>query len=310
MQRTRTSPIDVAYIWLRYLRKHGRVPRLFRPVRYNEKIQWRKLFDFNPVYTRLSDKFALRDFIAERIGSEYLVPALWLGEDVEAIPFDDLKQPFVIKCTHGNAMNVFIDDPGRVDRPMTKAQLRLWLARDHGRALVEPGHISLQPRIMVEPMLRDANGCPPTEYKFFMFDGRAALVAVRLNIDHFAHSNLFVTPEWKRTPMKTDMPRFVGEMPPRPAFFDEMISLAERVGAGFDHLRVDFLVCDDRIFAGEVSLYPQSGMVPMEPDSYDLWLGEHWRLESPRRRAIAALLGRSASAPAASMPRKLDVPGP
>ena len=310
MRRARTPILDLGYIWLRYLRKHGRFLRVFAPRRYNEKIQWRKLFDFNPVYACLSDKFALRDFIVKRIGSEYLVPVLWLGEDVEAIPFDDLTQPFVIKCTHGNAMNVFVDDPGGVDRSLTKAQLRLWLARDHGRALVEPGHISLPPRIMVEPMLRDADGRPPTEYKFFMFDGCAALVAVRLNINHFTHSNLFVTPEWTRTPIKFDMPRFSGEMPPRPAFYDEMLSLAERIGAGFDHIRVDFLASGNRFFAGEVSLYPQSGMVPMDPDSYDLWLGEHWRLESPRRRAIAALLGRSAAAPAASMRRKRDVPAP
>jgi hypothetical protein len=274
------------------MRKHGKRLRLFDPRTYNEKIQWRKLFDFNPIYARLSDKMAVRDFIGDRIGSDRLVPVLWTGKDPDAIPFDDLAEPYVIKCTHGNAMNIFVDDPRRVDCQMTKLQLRQWLARDHGRALVEPGHIALTPRVMVEPMLRNIDGRPPTEYKFFMFDGRAALVAVRLNVDHFAHSNLFVTPDWRPTPIKFDMPRYGGEMPPRPALFDEMLLLAQAVGAGFDHVRVDFLATDERVFAGELSLYPQSGMVPVELDSYDLWLGEQWRLEKPGSRAIAALLGR------------------
>jgi hypothetical protein len=148
---------------------------------------------------------------------------------------------------------------------------------------------------MVEAMIRTTDGRPPTEYKFFMFDGRPELVAVRLNVDHFLHSNLFATPDWERTPLKFDMPRYDGEMPPRPPFLDEMISLAERVSAGFDHIRVDFLVADSAFFAGELSLYPQSGMVPAHPDSYDVWLGEQWHLKDPARRAFAALFGRTAS---------------
>lgn len=297
MQRTRAPLIDLGHVWVRYLRAHRRPPRLLTPRRYNEKIQWRKLFDFNPAYARLSDKYALRGFIAERIGSARLVPLLWLGEDPAAIPFDDLIEPCVIKCTHGYAMNVFLDRPREIDRTATATQLRLWLSRDHGRALVEPGHIALPPRIIVEPMLRTSDGRPPTEYKFFMFDGRAALLAVRLNVDHFAHANLFVTPDWQPTPMKTDMPRFTGEMPPRPPFLGEMLSLAERISAGFDHLRVDFLAVDGDFYSGEVSLYPQSGMAPVEPDCYDRWLGDQWRLDNPGRRALAALMGRAPGAP-------------
>lgn len=293
-RRTRTPLIDLAYIWIRYLRKHGRFLRAFSPRTYNEKIQWRKLFDFNPLYACLSDKHAVREFIAERIDPDYLVPLLWAGDNPEDIPFDDIGEPCVIKCTHGNAMNVFVDDPATVDRRETVTLLRRWMRRDHGKALVEPGHIGLEPRIIVEQMVRHPDGRPPTEYKFFMFDGRVALIAIRVNCDHVVHTNLFVTPDWKRTPLKFDTPRFEGDMFARPPFYDQMVALAERVGSGFDHIRVDFLGVGDRFFAGELSLYPHSGMVPADPESYDLWLGRQWRLDKPARRAFASLLGRSA----------------
>jgi hypothetical protein len=293
-QRKRTPVVDLAYIWIRFYRKHGRLLRVFDPHRYNEKIQWRKLFDFNPLFAAVSDKHGVRDFIAERIGRDYLVPLLWAGENPEEIPFGDFGEPFVVKCTHGNAMNLFFDDSRIVDRQQAVSQLRRWMRRDHGRALVEPGHIGLVPRIIVESMLRGPDGCPPTEYKFFMFDGKAALIAIRLNRDHFVHANLFVTPDWEPTPIKFDTPRFEGELPPRPKFYDEMSELAGRIASGFDHVRVDFLATGERFFVGELSLYPQSGMVPVEPDCYDLWLGRRWRLDRPGRRALDSLLGRFA----------------
>lgn len=293
-RRTRTPVFDLAYVWIRFYRKHGRVLRVFDPQRYNEKIQWRKLFDLNPLYACLSDKWAVREFIAGRIGHERLVPLLWAGETPEEIPFGEFTEPIVIKCTHGNAMNVFVDDPHSVDRQATIALLRRWFRRDHGRAMVEPGHIGLLPRIVIEPMLHQPGGRPPTEYKFFMFDGHTALIAIRVNRDHFDHSNLFVTPDWTQTPIKFDMPRFEGEMPP-PPFYDEMAAHAERIGSGFDHIRVDFLGVGDRYFVGELSLYPHSGMIPVEPDCYDLWLGRKWRLDRPGHRALQALLGRRSS---------------
>ena len=287
----RTRLRDLAYIWLRYWIRHGRPPRLFVPRRFSEKLQWRKLFDLDPRHTALCDKLALRDFLADRVGTDMSVPLLWHGASPEEIPFDDFVVPYVLKCNHGNAMNVFIDDPRAVDRAAVRAKVARWLARNHGRSHVEPGHIGIVPRIMVEAMLREADGRPPREYKAFVFAGKAALIAVRINVDHLVHSNLHVLPDWTPTPLRLDTPLYEGPMPERPAAFDRIVSIAETVAAGFDHLRVDFLECQGRLHLGEVSLYPQSGMVPLSPDSFDFRLGELWPLPGSRCRAIAAIVG-------------------
>jgi hypothetical protein len=77
-----------------YLREHhGHKPRLLRPGRFTEKMQWRKLFDLDPIYTVFCDKVATREFVAQRIGSDALVPLLWLGRDPAALSLDTLRPP-------------------------------------------------------------------------------------------------------------------------------------------------------------------------------------------------------------------------
>jgi hypothetical protein len=163
---------------------------------------------------------------------------------------------------------------------------------------------------MAERLLREADGELPVEYKYLMFGGQTALIGVRTNAHHHAHTTLQMRPDWTPVPLRFDAPAVMETLPARPQALDRMTRLAEILGAGFDHIRVDFLLSGGNVYVGELTLYPHSGMVPLQPDEFDLWMGELWKLDSPRRRAIAALLGRSASAPAASMPRKLDVPGP
>jgi len=292
MRQARTSPIDVAYIWLRYFRKHGRPPRFFRPARSTEKIQWRKLFDFDPRHTIVSDKLAMRAFVAERVGAEVLVPLLWIGDDPEAIPFDSFTEPYVLKCTHGNAMNVFVDDPSGIDEDIVRAELRLWLARDHGKALVESGHRSIRPRIMAEPMLREEDGSLPVEYKYLMFDGETFLIGVRTNAHHHGHTTLQMRPDWTPVPLRFDAPIEMESPPACPQALDRMTTIAGVLAADFDHIRVDFLLSRGNAYVGELTLYPHSGMVPLQPDEFDLRMGELWTIEEPAERAFSALLGR------------------
>jgi hypothetical protein len=103
-----------------YRHDHGRLPRLFRPRRYTEKMQWRKAFDLDPRYAILCDKLASRDFVAARLGSGFSAPLLWQGADPARIPFDDLTPPYVVKSSHAS---------GR-----TRDDVMTW-ADAHGRAL-------------------------------------------------------------------------------------------------------------------------------------------------------------------------------
>lgn len=289
----RTPPTAVVNIMFRYWRKHGRLPHLFAPRRYTEKIQWRKLFDLDPLHTVLCDKLAVRELVATRTGDQVLLPLLWTGDDPDEIPFDSFHEPHVLKTNHSNATNIFVDDPAVLDRDAARARLRRWLVRNHGTGLNESGHVGVPARLMVEKMVALPGGRPPIDYKFFVFAGRVRLIAVRVNEDHFLHSTLHLYADWTPTPLKFDTPLYTGPALQPPGDLDAMTAAAEAIAAGLDHLRVDFLHDGSRFWFGEVSLYPQSGMVPLTPDRMDGWLGTLWPLPDPGSRALAALRGKS-----------------
>jgi hypothetical protein len=291
LPRHRRTPIrDIFRVLKRYRRAHGRYPSLFRPRRFSEKIQWRKLFDPSPLYSVFCDKLACRDFIEARLGPGHLPPLLWSGDDPAALPLERLPVPFVVKCAHGSGMNVFVDDPTRADFADIRGRVRAWQAHNYGRAAQEPGYAPVRPRLLIEPWLTEDDGSLPVEYKFFLFDGRVALIMVRLNADPETHSNWFMRADGEPVDVRFDAPRHPGRFKP-PRNLDAMLAIAERLGAGFDHIRVDLLVARDRIYVGELTVYSFGGMSPSEPASFDLELGRAWRIEAPLRRALLAVLG-------------------
>ena len=68
------------------------------------------LFDRNPQNKIFFDKSLVREYVAEKVGEEHLIPVLWEGVDSEEIPFQELPSKFVMKATHGCGYNIIVDD--------------------------------------------------------------------------------------------------------------------------------------------------------------------------------------------------------
>jgi TupA-like ATPgrasp len=265
---------------------------LFRPRRFTEKMQWRKLFDLDPVHVVFCDKVATREYVAQRVGSEAIVPILWLGSDPGELPFETLRPPYIIKCSHGSGWNIVVRDSDTIDRAAIRTQLANWLATDFGMQLIEPGYSAVPRRLLVEPLLTHRGGFP-MEYKFFTFNGVARLVMLRANYGDQAgeRTQAYYDMQWRQLPLRTtDMPWT--DPVPCPLEFDTMRIMAERLAADRDHLRVDFLVGDGRVCVGELTSYHRSGLFCFEPDSQDFVLGEWWQLERPFSRALRTIITR------------------
>jgi TupA-like ATPgrasp len=113
---------------------------LFYPRRFTEKMQWRKLFDLDSIYTVFCDKVAMRDYVAQRVGPNAVVPILWLGHDPSELPLETLQPPYIIKCSHGSGFNVTIRSSDVVDYAAIRGQFERWLAIDYGDLAKEPGY--------------------------------------------------------------------------------------------------------------------------------------------------------------------------
>jgi hypothetical protein len=284
--------ISIRRISRTYHARHGFYPSLIHPVRYTEKVQWRKLFDLNSTYSVLCDKIDSRDFIRERIGPEVLVTLLWAGEDPDAIPFDTLEPPYIIKSSHATGHAIIVQSRASLDERTVRRTARSWLGTCHGTALDELGYVHVPHRILVEKLLLRRDGTPPLERKIFVFDGKARVVqSVVVSAEDRARFVSHHTLDWVELPFTVTHPR-PARPPDSPRAMDDFIEIAERLGAGLDHVRVDMYECDEKIYVGEMTLYSYSGLVPIKPDSVDFVLGAYWKLRPNRLQALWSILTR------------------
>ena len=275
-----------------YYERHGFYPSLFFSVRFTEKIQWRKLFDLNPLYSILCDKIAVRDFIKQRGGPELLVPQLWSGGDPNAIPFDAIEPPYIIKSSHASEHTIIVENEALPDEQAIRDTAFAWLAWNHGRAFDEPGYVHVPPALLIERLLLKKDGSPPLEHKIFVFDGVVRVIqSITVSAQNRARFVSYHTPDWIELPWRILRPRSSQPLDP-PRQLDKIIKVAECLGAGFDHVRVDLYECDDKIYAGEMTLYSHSGLLPITPDSADFVLGSYWKVHFKWLRTLWAVLVR------------------
>ena len=288
--------LAIRRIYIAYHNHHGFYPSLMFPIRFTEKMQWRKLFDLNPAYSVLCDKLAVRDFVRERVGQEVLIPLLWFGDDPSAIPFDTLEPPYILKSSHASGHTIIVENKASLDETAIRETARSWLAWNHAEAFNEPGYVHVPQALLVEKLLLNRDGSAPLEHKVQVFDGVAkvihSLTVSAKNRSRFASHH---TADWIELPWNILTPLGHSLNPPR--LLEEIIEVAERLGAGFDHLRIDLYECDDRICAGEMTVYSYSGLQPILPDSADFALGAYWRIRLKWLRALWAIFAKKREIP-------------
>lgn len=267
--------------YLKFVEIHGYRPHFREPRSYNEKISHRKLFDHNPQFTMLADKWAVRAYVEQRIGSQYLNEVLFSSSDAEEIPFDSLPNQFVIRSAHGSGMNIIVSDKKTTDLPAVKRKCREFLASPYG-GLKNESHYGRIPRRLLIDRFLENGGAPLSDYRFLVFHGRCAFI----QLDQGGVPpkwRRFYTRRWEPCDFATDAP--LAEAVPRPAKLDEMIAISEELSSDFDFMRVDLYLLDDqRIVFGEMTATPGAGRKRFYPSiATDFYLGTFWNVASPRR---------------------------
>jgi hypothetical protein len=245
------------------------------PRSFNEKIQWLKVNDRNPLYPTLADKFAVREYIKNAIGEEYLIPLVggpWSSFD--EIDFSRLPERFVLKCTHDSGGVVICRGKDSFDQKAARAKIEKSLRRNYYWGGREWPYRDIKPRIIAEAYMESASGGELLDYKFMMFGGEPRCSFVCSN--RFAESELNVTffdPDWNRMPFERHYHADPQALP-KPACYDDMIRVARRLSEGLPFVRVDLYEINGRAYCGEITLYPGSGLETFQPIEWDYKLGE------------------------------------
>ncbi len=275
---------DKLYLKLLYRGLMGRKLNLKKPVRYNEKLQWLKLYDRNPAYTTMVDKWAVRAYVAEKLGEEYLIPSLGVWDRFEDIDFDALPQAFVLKCTHDSGGLVICRDKATLDMAAAKRKIEKSLKTDFYRHGREWPYKNVKPRIVAEAYMTDSTSAELRDYKFFCFGGEPELTLVCS--ERFAEGGLhetFYDKAWNRMPVaRPGVPVSEVEIP-KPLNYEKMLELSRVLAKDIPFVRIDFYEIDGKIYFGEITFFPAGGLVGFEPDEWDTTLGEMIPLPSEKK---------------------------
>ena len=263
---------------------------LTNPKSFSEKLQWIKLYDHNPLYTLLVDKYLVRRYVEETIGSKYLIPLLGVWEDPEDIDFNALPTQFVLKCNHNSGTGMCIcKDKTKLNYDTVKADLLKGLNEDYYLYGREWPYKDVPRRIICEKYLTyndhvndtEKNDCNDEydidlkDYKIFCFNGKARFLKVDFDrfVDHHANyydlsGNLLPFGE-AAYPPKADKDIQL------PHNLYEMVELAELLSRNIPFVRVDLYNVHGKIYFGELTLFPISGLGKYIPEEWDDYLGEY-----------------------------------
>ena len=262
----------------------GRRLHLQHPVTYQEKLQWLKYYYRNPAYTRLVDKYEVREWVADKIGEEYLCPIYGIYDCWDEIDFSQLPEAFVLKCTHDSGSVVICKDKTSFDFEQAKEKIETGLKRKQFYLSREWPYKNVKPRILCEKYLIDERGVDSPDYKFFCFDGEIRILETNSERQTETGTKTdFYSPEFQHIEMReTGFPNSTKIAEP-PMHFDKMKKLAQVLSAGMPHVRVDFNYVNDQIFFGEMTFYHGGGRMLFEPDEWNYRFGE-WITLPPKMR--------------------------
>lgn len=252
---------------------------LENPKSFNEKLQWLKLYDRNPLYTKLVDKYKVREYISEKIGEDYLIPLLGVWDDPEEIDFDSLPNKFVLKCNHNSGLGMCIcTDKSKIDIKKVKNELKSGLAQNYYLNGREWPYKNVSRKIICEKYMTDETGKNLRDYKFYCFDGKPKIVGIYQdrNSDKETTGDFFdMNFEW--VDLRFGMPNALNK-PQKPQKFQEMIKIAEILSEGMPEVRVDLYISNNKIYFGELTFFDGGGFDKIEPLEWDYKLGSWIKL--------------------------------
>jgi len=263
---------DTTYVKIEFFIRTRKRLNLKNPQTFNEKLQWLKLYDRNPLYTQLADKYEVRKYIADTIGEQYLVPLLGAWDRFEDIDFDALPNQFVLKCNHDSGSVFICKDKSRFDIRKVGKTISKRLKHDFYLHKREWQYKGIIPRIIAEEYLEDESGAL-MDYKVLCFNGVGKVITVNFDILTNRARNAY-TPKWKFINVCNNYPNNKERSLNKPEMLEEMLHISNKIAAliGSAFVRVDFYYVYGRLYVGELTFTPASGMGRITPNTYnELW---------------------------------------
>ena len=294
---------DKLYLSIRYRLLTGKSMNWGNPQTFNEKLQWLKLHDHNPAYTQMVDKYEVKQYVEKIVGGGYTIPTLGVWNSFEEIDFDSLPNRFVLKATHDSGTVIICKDKTLFDYKAAKKLFKKRLRQNYYDSHREFPYKNIRPRIIAEEYLtEDSNDTIVyanrniqerfglLDYKFMCFNGKVRALFLDIGVvnpNGNGHASEYYRSifnrDFQKLPVcetRSHYPRLIE----KPACWDEMIWIAEKLSQGIPHLRVDMYCINGAIKIGELTFYHGSGWSnQFKPEAWDLIFGDWINLSQVKK---------------------------
>lgn len=263
---------DEPYLKMVFRIKTGKKLNLKNPKTFCDKLNWLKLHDVHPEYTRLADKIAVREYLKEVLGEDICIPMLGTWEHYDDIDFDALPDQFVLKCNHDSGSVKIITDKSKIDhtelRKFFEGRLKVnsyVLAREYP-------YRDITPRIYAEMFMVPKGESDISDYKFLCFNGKPQVMFTITNRQKDCRQDFFDM-DFNHLPIMGVYPNSSGNVS-EPKKFEEMKALAGKLSQGMTFVRIDLYEINGNIYFGEFTHFDAGGFWPKKPEEWEYKLGD------------------------------------
>ncbi len=275
---------DTVYLKMRFRLLMGYPLNLDSPKTFNEKINWLKIYNRNPLYPSLVDKSTVKDYVAKKIGAEYVIPTYGVWDSFDEIDFDSLPDQFVLKSTNGGGGTgvVICRDKSKLDKAESKKALELSM-NTNTRISREWPYQFIKPRIIAEKLMTSSSQDKPKDlpdYKFYCFNGEPKFCQIIRN--RTSNETIdFYDMDWNHQSFTglTEGAVMGNIDVERPAHLDEMKSICKKLSESYPFVRVDLYVVDEKEYFGELTFFPNAGIGTFNPEEWNNKFGELLNLQ-------------------------------
>ena len=260
------------------------------PKTFNEKLQWLKLYDRNPLYTTLVDKYRVKQWVADKIGEQYVIPTLAVYNSVDEINLDELPDQFVLQCNHDSGSVVICRDKSSFDFETAKRRLGEALKKNFYWEAREWPYKNVKPCVFAEKFMKDsAMNDDLTDYNVFVYKGQPNIIKVDIELFKWHKCKLYDL-HWNYIDAQIHHLKQSNRVFDRFKALEKMFDLYKRLGEYFRQLRADFYLIDDKVFFGELTFYRGGGFEKFNPQEIGLQIGDYIQLPEIKRFKTAWMI--------------------
>lgn len=256
-----------------------------KPLDFNEKINWIAFNTDTGIWSKLADKYVVREYVKQKGYSNILTKLIGTWSCPDEIDFKSFPDRFVLKCNHDAGTALVIENKSDINEYEIKNKLRISLNSTFGIETAEPHYLGIDRKIIAEEFIINDNQISDSliDYKFWCFHGKVAYCHVVYDKTVYKNkkAGIYSLPDWKLQENK--LKNEISVSIPKPKMLKEMIEIAESLSTSFLQCRVDLYNSNKRIYFGELTFTAGCGRINNYTDDFLVELGN--KINLPLRKA-------------------------